>query len=237
MNGLLNVNNLHCGYGNIEVLHGLNFEIQQGQVVALIGANGAGKTTTLRVLSALLPVTQGEITLEGADITRKKPHELVALGMAHVPEGRQVFPELTVHENLQMGGYSIRSGKAVEKRILEMYARFPRLKERCAQVSGTLSGGEQQMLAIARALMSSPKILLMDEPSMGLSPKLVGEVFGIIRELKEQGITILLVEQNAHMALTIANYAYALQNGEIVLSGTGEEMLGNEQVRSAYLAE
>ena len=234
---MLRVNSIHCGYGNIEVLKGISLEIKEGQIVALIGANGAGKTTTLKAISGILPVTPGTITLNGVDITRQKAHMMIKHGMSQVPEGRQVFPELSVLDNLVLGGYAIKDKRFVNERIARMFKFFPRLKEREKQEAGTLSGGEQQMLAIARALISNPKLLLLDEPSMGLSPKLVGEVFDIISNLKSQGITILLVEQNSHMALSIADYAYVLQVGEIVISGTGSEMIDNDEIREAYLGE
>lgn len=234
---LLSVNSVHCGYGNLEVLKGIDLEIEAGQIVALIGANGAGKTTTLKAISGILPVTSGTITLNGVDITRKKPYMMIKYGMSQVPEGRQVFPDLSVLDNLVLGGYAIKDKRLVDERIAKMFDSFPRLKERKKQGAGTLSGGEQQMLAIARALISNPKLLLMDEPSMGLSPKLVGEVFDIISNLKSQGITILLVEQNSYMALEIADYAYVIQTGQIVLSGTGHEISTNDEVRKAYLGE
>jgi len=234
---LLNVNNIRYSYGNIEVLKGISLEIKEGQIVALIGANGAGKTTTLKAISGILPITSGTITLNGVDISRQKAHMMIKCGMAQVPEGRQVFSELSVLDNLILGGYTIKDKRIMNERIDRMLEFFPRLKERKKQEAGTLSGGEQQMLSIARALMSNPKLLLMDEPSMGLSPKLVIQVFDIISDLKSQGITILLVEQNAHMALKIADYAYVIQIGEIVISGTGSEMIANDKVRKAYLGE
>jgi len=234
---LLNVNNIRYSYGNIEVLKGISLEIKEGQIVALIGANGAGKTTTLKAISGILPITSGTITLNGVDISRQKAHMMIKCGMAQVPEGRQVFSELSVLDNLILGGYTIKDKRIMNERIDRMLEFFPRLKERKRQEAGTLSGGEQQMLSIARALMSNPKLLLMDEPSMGLSPKLVIQVFDIISDLKSQGITILLVEQNAHMALKIADYAYVIQIGEIVISGTGSEMIANDKVRKAYLGE
>ena len=205
--------------------------------MAIIGANGAGKTTTLKTIAGLLPVRSGSITFDGNDITKVKPHDVVKMGISQIPEGRQVFPELSVQDNLIMGGYTISDRHLIKTRIEEQYNRFPRLKERYKQMAGTLSGGEQQMLAIARALISSPRMLLLDEPSMGLSPLFVEEVFEIIQELRDGGMTILLVEQNAGMALEIADYAYALETGKIVIEGTGEEMMRNEEVRKAYLAE
>jgi len=234
---LLSLNSIHCSYGNIEVLKGISLEIKEGQIVTLIGANGAGKTTTLKAISGILPVTSGTITLNGVDITQQKAYMRIKLGMSHVPEGRQVFPELSVFDNLVLGGYTIKDKRLVNERIDRMFNFFPRLKERVKQEAGTLSGGEQQMLAIARALISNPKLLLMDEPSMGLSPKLVGEVFDIISNLKSQGITIFLVEQNAQMALSITDYAYVIQTGEIIISGTRNELTANDKVRKTYLGE
>ena len=233
---MLKVDNIHCSYGNIEVIKGLSLEIPEGSIVALIGANGAGKTTTLKAISGLMKVAKGSIKLLGTEIANKAPDTIVKLGMAHVPEGRQVFPELSVHDNLLLGGYTIKDKALVKERLERIYGRFPRLKERAGQLAGTLSGGEQQMMAIGRALVSEPKLLLLDEPSMGLSPKLVGEVFDIIETVRDAGTTILLVEQNAHMALEIADHAYVLQTGEVVMSGSGQEIAANEDVRKAYLS-
>jgi branched-chain amino acid transport system ATP-binding protein len=234
---MLSLSEVHCGYGNIEIIKGISLTVEKGQIVAIIGANGAGKTTTLKTIAGLLPVRSGSITFDGNDITKVKPHDVVKMGISQIPEGRQVFPELSVQDNLIMGGYTISDRHLIKTRIEEQYNRFPRLKERYKQMAGTLSGGEQQMLAIARALISSPRMLLLDEPSMGLSPLFVEEVFEIIQELRDGGMTILLVEQNAGMALEIADYAYALETGKIVIEGTGEEMMRNEEVRKAYLAE
>ena len=234
---MLEVKSIHCSYGNIKAIKGLQFDIPEGKIVALIGANGAGKTTTLKAISGLMKVSSGSVIYKGEDITNRAPHDIVARGIAHVPEGRQVFPELSVHDNLVLGGYTVRDKRLVRDRIEEIYGRFPRLRERRGQLAGTLSGGEQQMMAIGRALVSRPELLLLDEPSVGLSPRLVSEVFDIIEGIRERGATILLVEQNAHMALEIADYAYVLQTGEIVLSGTGEEISSNDEVRRAYLAE
>jgi branched-chain amino acid transport system ATP-binding protein len=233
---MLAVKDLYCGYGNIRVLKGISLSISKGQIVALIGANGAGKTTTLRAISGILPASAGTITFEGREITHRKAHEMISFGISQVPEGRQVFPELSVQDNLVLGGFSVKDKRQVSGRIEEMFQRFPRLKERRKQPAGTLSGGEQQMVALARALISSPKLLLLDEPSMGLSPKLVDEVFAIIVELQQQGMTTLLVEQNALMALSIANFAYVIQTGNIIMEGAGSEMIANEAVRKAYLA-
>ena len=234
---MLSLSEVHCGYGNIEIIKGISLTVEKGQIVAIIGANGAGKTTTLKTIAGLLPVRSGSITCDGNDITKVKPHDVVKMGISQIPEGRQVFSELSVQDNLIMGGYTISDRHLIKTRIEEQYNRFPRLKERYKQMAGTLSGGEQQMLAIARALISSPRMLLLDEPSMGLSPLFVEEVFEIIQELRDGGMTILLVEQNAGMALEIADYAYALETGKIVIEGTGEEMMRNEEVRKAYLAE
>lgn len=234
---MLEVKSIHCSYGNIEVVKGLQFDIPEGAIVALIGANGAGKTTILKAISGLMKISAGSVVYKGEHITNMAPHHIVARGIAHVPEGRQVFPELSVHDNLLLGGYSVSDKQLVRDRIEETYAHFPRLKERSSQLAGTLSGGEQQMMAIGRALISRPGLLLLDEPSMGLSPKLVSEVFDIIEDIRDSGATILLVEQNAHMALEIADFAHVLQTGEIVLSGTGEEISSNDDVRRAYLAE
>ena len=234
---MLSLSEVHCGYGNIEIIKGISLTVEKGQIVAIIGANGAGKTTTLKTIAGLLPVRSGSITFDGNDITKVKPHDVVKMGISQIPEGRQVFSELSVQDNLIMGGYTISDRHLIKTRIEEQYNRFPRLKERYKQMAGTLSGGEQQMLAIARALISSPRMLLLDEPSMGLSPLFVEEVFEITQELRDGGMTILLVEQNAGMALEIADYAYALETGKIVIEGTGEEMMRNEEVRKAYLAE
>lgn len=210
---MLSLSEVHCGYGNIEIIKGISLTVEKGQIVAIIGANGAGKTTTLKTIAGLLPVRSGSITFDGNDITKVKPHDVVKMGISQIPEGRQVFSELSVQDNLIMGGYTISDRHLIKTRIEEQYNRFPRLKERYKQMAGTLSGGEQQMLAIARALISSPRMLLLDEPSMGLSPLFVEEVFEIIQELRDGGMTILLVEQNAGMALEIADYAYALEIG------------------------
>jgi len=234
---MLTLTDVHCGYGNIEVIKGISLRVPNNQIIAVIGANGAGKTTTLKTIAGLIRVRSGSIQFEGKDITNIKPYEVVRMGISQIPEGRQVFPELTVMENLEMGGYSVKSKQIVKERMEEQFQKFPRLKERYKQLAGTLSGGEQQMLAIARALISKPKMLLLDEPSMGLSPLFVEEVFEIVKNLRDQGMTILLVEQNAGMALEIADYAYALETGSIVLEGTGAEMMENEEVRKAYLAE
>lgn len=234
---LLEVTGLKVYYGVIQAIKGISFEVNQGEVVALIGANGAGKTTTLHTLSGLLSAKEGKIVFDGKDITKTPPHKIVSMGMAQVPEGRRVFQELSVLENLKLGAYT-RSNKAEISETLEkVYERFPRLKERKNQVAGTLSGGEQQMLAMGRALMSKPRLILMDEPSMGLSPLLVGEIFDIIEEIRNSGTTVLLVEQNAKKALSIADRAYVLETGSITLSGPASELINDDSVKKAYLGE
>lgn len=232
---MLKVEKLNIHYGNIHALKDISFEVAKGEIVTLIGANGAGKTSTLQAVSGLVKPSSGQITLKGQIITQMDANKLIPLGMAHVPEGRRVFAQMTVEENLQLGAYTIRNKKQIETDIEKMYERFPRLKERRKQLAGTMSGGEQQMLAIGRALMSRPEIVLMDEPSMGLAPILVQEIFEIIKEINKSGTTVLLVEQNANMALQIAHRAYVLETGEIVLSGKGKELLNNDQVKKAYL--
>ena len=233
---LLEVHDLEVCYGVIRALHGISFEVNQGEIVTLIGANGAGKTTTMQSVVGLIPKKSGVVTFDGADITKTPCHKIVHLGMTQVPEGRRIFQELSVYENLLMGAYSMKKDQADFKQDIEMvYERFPRLAERKNQIAGTLSGGEQQMLAIGRALMSHPKLLMLDEPSMGLSPLLVDEVFKIIKDINKDGTTILLVEQNAGKSLAISDRAYVLENGKIVLSGTGNELASSEMVRKAYL--
>ena len=234
---LLEVKDLEVYYGVIQALKGISFEVNEGEVIALIGANGAGKTTILHTITGLIESKAGSVQFEGKDITKMPGHKIVTLGMAHVPEGRRVFADLSVYENLKLGAYT-RTDKAEIAESLEMvYKRFPRLKERKNQLAGTLSGGEQQMLAMGRALMSKPKIILMDEPSMGLSPLFVNEIFDIIREVSEAGTTVLLVEQNAKKALSIADRAYVLETGKIVLSGDAKELMNDESVKKAYLGE
>ena len=234
---LLEIKDLEVYYGVIKALQGINFEVNEGEIVALIGANGAGKTTTLHTITGLLPAKGGSVIYEGVDITKIPAHKIVSMGMAHVPEGRRVFANLTVLQNLKMGAYT-RSDKAEIAETLEtVFSRFPRLLERKNQMAGTLSGGEQQMLAIGRALMSKPKIILMDEPSMGLSPIYVNEVFEIIKKVSSDGTTVLLVEQNAKKALSIANRAYVIETGNIVLSGDAKELLNNDDIKKAYLGE
>ncbi len=234
---MLEIENLEVYYGAINALKGISFNVEQGEIIALIGANGAGKTTTLHTVTGLIPAKQGSVKLHGRDITKIPAHKIVSMGMAHVPEGRRVFAQLSVYENLMLGAYT-RNNKAEIADTLEMvYERFPRLKERRKQAAGTLSGGEQQMLAMGRALMSMPSIILMDEPSMGLSPLYVSEIFNIITEINKSGTTVLLVEQNAKKALSIANRAYVLETGKVVLSGDAKELMENDQVKKAYLGE
>ena len=232
---LLELHDIHCYYGNIHALKGVSLTVEEGEIVTLIGANGAGKTTTLRSISGLLHPRKGKVIFRGKDISTMQPHIVLREGVGMVPEGRGVFPRLTVKENLEMGGFILKDKADVKKGIDHAFALFPRLEERAGQYGGTLSGGEQQMLATARGLMSHPKILLMDEPSMGLAPVLVDQIFDVIKELNQQGTTILLVEQNALMALSVAHRAYVLQTGSIVLSGKAADVANDESVKKAYL--
>lgn len=232
---LLEVKDLQVYYGVIQALKGINFEVNEGEIVTLIGANGAGKTTTMQSIIGLIPSRHGTVTFDGQDITKMPCHKIVRAGLTQVPEGRRIFQELTVYENLLMGGFSQKDQAVLKKDIESIYERFPRLAERKSQIAGTLSGGEQQMLAIGRAMMSHPKLLLLDEPSMGLSPILVDQVFEIIKQLRDDGTTILLVEQNAGKSLAISDRAYVLELGEIVLSGTGAELAASDEVKKAYL--
>ena len=234
---LLQVTDLKVNFGGIEALKGISFPVEQGQVVTLIGANGAGKSTTLRAISSLVNVSGGSIFYEGRDITRLDPQKVVEQGIAMVPEGRRVFSNLTVMENLRIGAYLRKDKEAIEKDIQHVYDLFPRLRERSWQLAGTLSGGEQQMLAVGRGLMSRPKILMMDEPSLGLAPMVVQDIFKIIHTLNKEGMTVLLIEQNANAALRAADYGYVLETGHITMSGTGKELLENEKVREAYLGK
>ena len=234
---LLEVQDIQVYYGMIQALKGVSFSVNEGEVIALIGANGAGKTTTLHTITGLLAPKSGSVLFEGKDITKVPAHKIVSMGMAHVPEGRRVFAELSVYENLKLGAYTRKDKKEIEETLARVYKSFPRLEERKNQLAGTLSGGEQQMLAMGRALMSKPKIILMDEPSMGLSPILVEEIFHIIREISASGTTVLLVEQNAKKALAIADRAYVLETGNIVLSGDAKEMMNNDSIKKAYLGE
>ena len=234
MEQILKVDNINVYYGAIHAIKGVSFHVDRGEVVTLIGANGAGKSTTLQTISGLLRSRTGSVEFLGENISRLPPHKIVERGLAQVPEGRRIFLQMTVQENLEMGAYT-RSGSGVDEDLEKVFAQFPRLKERRRQVAGTLSGGEQQMLAIGRALMSSPKLLMLDEPSMGLAPILVEQIFDIIRRLHENGTTILLVEQNAQMALSVADRAYVMETGCITLSGTGKELAESDAVRKAYL--
>ena len=234
MASMLSVQDLYVSYGAIKAVLGISFDISEGEIVTLIGANGAGKSTTLNTISGLLKPESGNVEYRGEQLVGIKPHKIVGKGLALCPEGRRVFTEMSVAENLEMGGY-IRTDAENAETLKKVFERFPRLKERAAQVAGTLSGGEQQMLAMGRALMSKPDLLMLDEPSMGLAPILVQEIFDIIKELNEQGTTILLVEQNASMALSIADRGYVLETGSIVKTGTGRELLNDDAVRRAYL--
>ncbi len=237
MTVLLELANIDVHYGAIHALRGISFSVAEGEIVTLIGANGAGKTTTLRAVSGMLKPTNGSIKYSGADIAGLKPHKLVARGLCHAPEGRGIFPNLTVRENLLLGAFLRRDTQEIAKDEAKGFALFPVLKERAAQPAGTLSGGEQQMLAIARALMARPKLLLLDEPSLGLAPQVTETIFRIIEEINKAGVTILLVEQNAHLALGIAHHGYVLETGTVVQSGTGQELLKSPEIRKAYLGE
>lgn len=232
---MLQVSDLRVNYGMIEAIKGISFKVDDGEIVTLIGANGAGKTTTMHAISGLLKPASGSIVMDGKDLTRTAPHRIVAMGLAQVPEGRRVFAQQTVEENLDLGAYFRKDKDSIKEELEYVYGLFPRLRERHTQLAGTLSGGEQQMLAMGRALMARPRILLMDEPSMGLSPLLVSEIFHIIEEINKKGTTILLVEQNAKRALAIADRAYVLETGRITLQGTGEELSNDERVQKAYL--
>ena len=234
---MLEVKDLQVYYGVIQALKGVSFEVNQGEVIALIGANGAGKTTTLHTLTGLLPAKQGSIVFEGVDITKVPAHKIVEMGIAHVPEGRRVFSQLSVYENLKMGAYTRKDKKEIAENLENVYKRFPRLEERKNQRAGTLSGGEQQMLAMGRALMSNPKMIVMDEPSMGLSPIFVNEIFDIIEKVSASGTTVLLVEQNAKKALSIADRAYVFETGKIVLSGDAKKLMNDDSIKKAYLGE
>ncbi len=232
---LLSVEDLHVSYGAIRALHGISFHVEKGEIVTLIGANGAGKSTTLRTISGLLLPDRGRIMYDGVDLTRLPADQIVRLGVVQVPEGRKIFAPLTVRENLEMGAFTRRDKREIAESMEFVFSIFPRLQERAEQLGGTLSGGEQQMLAVARALMAKPRLLLMDEPSMGLAPILVEEIFNVIQRINQEGVTILLVEQNAHMALSVAHRGYVLETGVIQMEGTAAELRENPQVRQAYL--
>jgi branched-chain amino acid transport system ATP-binding protein len=234
---LLKVENLEAGYGKINVLKGISFEVKEGQIVTLLGSNGAGKSTALRTISGLLGASAGKVTFRGEDITKTPPHEIVERGLVHLPEGRRVFKDLTVTENLELGSYTLKDKQERKRRLDHVFERFPILRRRHRQLGGTLSGGEQQMLAIGRGLMSSPRLLLMDEPSMGIAPLIVRDIADIIKNLHKEGTTILLVEQNAKMALGLADYGYVLDTGAIALEGPGADLRRDEKVVKAYLGE
>ena len=234
---LLEIKDLEVSYGIIKAIKGISFDVNEGEVIALIGANGAGKTTILHTITGLITADRGTVQFEGKEITKVPAHKIVGMGMAHVPEGRRVFANLTVLQNMKMGAYTRKDKNEIEQTLETVYTRFPRLKERQNQMAGTLSGGEQQMLAMGRALMSHPKIILMDEPSMGLSPIFVNEIFDIIQSVSASGTTVLLVEQNARKALSIADRAYVLETGNVVLEGKADELLHNDAIKKAYLGE
>ena len=234
---MLKVTDLTVNYGMIQAVKGISFEVKEGEIVALIGANGAGKTTTLQTVTGMIPSRTGTIEFAGTDITKVPAHRIVSMGLAHVPEGRRVFAQLTVLENLKMGAYTRKDKDGIEETLKEIYKRFPRLEERKSQLAGTLSGGEQQMLAVGPSLMSRPKMIVMDEPSMGLSPLYVAEIFKIIQDINASGTTVLLVEQNAKKALSIADQAYVLETGNIVLSGKASDLMNDDSVKKAYLSE
>lgn len=234
---MLEIKDLEVFYGMIQAIKGISFEVNEGEVIALIGANGAGKTTILQTITGMIPAKKGSILFDGVDITKIAGHKIVPMGMAHVPEGRRVFSQLSVLDNLKLGAYTRKDKAEINETLQMVYKRFPRLEERKNQLAGTLSGGEQQMLAMGRALMSKPRIILMDEPSMGLSPIFVAEIFDIIKEISAGGTTVLLVEQNAKKALSIANRAYVLETGNIVLSGDANILMNDESVKKAYLGE
>lgn len=234
---MLEVKDLEVYYGMIQAIKGISFEVNQGEVIALIGANGAGKTTTLQTITGMIPSKKGSITFNGVDITKVPGHKIVPMGMAHVPEGRRVFAQLSVLDNLKLGAYTRSDQKEIQESLQMVYRHFPRLEERKNQMAGTLSGGEQQMLAMGRALMSKPSIVLMDEPSMGLSPIFVTEIFSIIQEISKEGTTVLLVEQNAKKALSIADRGYVLETGKIVLAGDAKDLMNDESIKKAYLGE
>lgn len=233
---LLELVNVHTFYGGIHALKGISLKVEEGEIVTLIGSNGAGKSTTLKAISGLMEIKMGSVRLQGEEITNIPPHEIVARGIAHVPEGRRIFPRLTVRENLEMGGFAIHDSVWKKKQLKRVFHYFPRLEERMEQIGGTMSGGEQQMLAIARGLMSRPRVLMLDEPSMGLSPLMAKQIFTFLEELNKEGMTILLVEQNANQALQIAHRGYVIQTGEIHLEDHADQLLSNEQVKEAYLS-
>lgn len=233
---MLKVKGIDTYYGNVQALSGIDLEVGESEIVAVIGSNGAGKSTLMNSISGIVPARRGTIEFQGKDITKLKPHKIASLGVVQIPEGREIFPNMTVYENLEMGSYSVkRTKKGLAEKIEEMYQLFPRLRERKNQKAGSLSGGEQQMVAIARGLMSSPKLIIFDEPSLGLAPIIVQEIFHTIVSLKDTGATILLIEQNVQRCLEIADYGYVLENGQITLDGPGKELLSNEHLKKAYL--
>ncbi|BAM00848.1 ABC transporter ATP-binding protein [Caldilinea aerophila] len=234
---MVRVEDLTVAYGGIEAVRGVSLEVEEGELVTLIGNNGAGKTSTLMAISGVAPIRSGRIVIDGEETTRLAPHAIVARGVAHCPEGRLVFGRLTVQENLRLGAYQRKDSAGVKQDLDRVYALFPRLLERRTQLAGTLSGGEQQMLAIGRALMSKPRLLMLDEPSLGLAPLIVQRIFNVIQQLHEEGVTILLVEQNAHLALSIADRAYVLETGEVRLAGPAKQLIDNPEVRRAYLSQ
>jgi branched-chain amino acid transport system ATP-binding protein len=234
---LLKVSNLEVSYGVIRAIKGISFEVNEGEIIALIGANGAGKTTILNTITGLVPAKSGTVEFDGKNITKTAAHKIVRMGMAHVPEGRRIFQNLTVYDNLKLGAFTRDDKKEFKENLERVYASFPRLEERKNQIAGTLSGGEQQMLAIGRGLMSNPKLMLLDEPSMGLSPIFVAEIFEIIQTINKNGTTVLLVEQNAKKSLSISNRAYVLETGKITIADTSENLMNNEAVKKAYLGE
>ena len=232
---LLEIKDLEVNYGVIKAIKGVSFDVNEGEIIALIGANGAGKTTILHTITGLIQAKKGSIVFDGKELTKTPPHKIVSMGMAHVPEGRRIFQQLSVLENLKLGAYTRKDKSEIASTLKMVYERFPRLEERKNQVAGTLSGGEQQMLVMGRALMSNPKLLMLDEPSMGLAPILIEQIFQIVEDLHKAGTTVLLVEQNAQMALSIATRGYVLETGKITMTGTGQELLHDDNVRKAYL--
>ena len=234
---MLEVKDLSVYYGVIQAIRGISFEVNQGEIVTLIGANGAGKTTTMQSIMGLIPIREGHVTYEGKDITKTPCHKIVEMGMTQCPEGRRIFQELSVYDNLLMGAFALKDKKNIKDDIEKIYTRFPRLEERKNQIAGTLSGGEQQMLAIGRGMMARPKLMMFDEPSLGLAPVIVQQVFEVIKELNKEGLSIMLIEQNAQKALSISDHAYIMQTGRVVMHGTGKELLADENMVSAYLGE
>ena len=234
---MLEVRDLVVNYGSINAIKKISFDVNEGEVVALIGANGAGKTTTLHTITGLLKAKSGSVMFEGTELLKTPPHKIVEMGMAHVPEGRRIFQQLSVYKNLTLGAFTRKDKDSIDATLKMVYSKFPRLEERKKQIAGTLSGGEQQMLAVGRALMSKPKLLMLDEPSLGLAPLVIKDIFSIIKEIKAAGVNVLLIEQNAKAALEISDYAYVMETGTITMSGPGKELLNDERVKKAYLGE